>query len=198
MKRWSRRWAAGVGLAVAAGVFAQAPLANVFLGVQRKTTGKVTSTRSAGYSYSDKEYARTLEMVATVKNMGRDPVRVSVEWYFLAKTLNGGTRWIYDKGDCLLDLPGMIGTNLNLVSRELQSTVYATTYYKQETGSKVEGYLVRALQAGKVLRVAGTSRPIEALGRNEADLADLIETSERIQAREKAKEGGGAAGSSPL
>jgi hypothetical protein len=166
------------GIAVAmlgAATIVAAQTANIYLDVKRQSSSKGASTRYQGYYMADKDYARTVDLAVTVKNMNQQPVTFDLEYYFIAKTANGNLKWSYDGGTQALTLAKAAGTNLTITSKELQSSKTESYYYKTETGSKYEGFIFRALVAGKVVQVNASSRQLEAAGRNEKEIESLIE-----------------------
>ncbi len=180
--------AAVVVLGAATTVLAQT--ANIYLDVKRQSSSKGASTRYQGYYMADKDYARTVDLAVTVKNMNQQPVTFDLEYYFIAKTANGNLKWSYDGGTQMLALAKAAHTNMVITSKELQSSKTESYYYKTETGSKYEGYIFRALVAGKVVSVNASSRQLEATARNEKELASLIEAAE--EGRKQIRDASGA------
>jgi len=161
-----------------AATVASAQTANIYLDVKRQASNKGASTRYQGYYMADKDYARTVDLAVTVKNMNQQPVTFDLEHYFIAKTANGKLKWSYDGGTQTLMLAKAAHTNMTITSKELQSSKTESYYYKTETGSKYEGYIFRALVAGKVVQVNASSRQFETVARNEKELESLIEAAE--------------------
>ncbi|MBM4153856.1 MAG: hypothetical protein FJ221_02350 [Lentisphaerae bacterium] len=171
------RMAVWIGLLCSASV-ALAQTANIYIDVKRQATSKGASTRYQGYYMADKDYARTVDLAVTVKNMNQQPVTFDLEYYFIAKTANGNLKWSYDGGTQTLALAKAAHTNMTITSKELQSSKTESYYSKTETGSKYEGYIFRALVAGKVVQVNASSRQLETAARNEKELESLIEAAE--------------------
>lgn len=174
--RAARMAVAALVLGVAAAAVAQT--ANVYLDVKRKASVKDSTTRARGYYYSDKDYSRSVDLDVTVKNMSQEPVTFDLEYYFVAKTMNGNVRWIYDSGTQSVVLGKAAHTNFSTASKELQASKTESWRYKEETGSKFEGYIYRAVLAKKVLVVNASTRPLESAGRSESELAALIGAAE--------------------
>ncbi len=172
-----------------AATVAMAQNANIYLDVKRQASNKGSSTRYQGYSYADKDYAHTVDLAVTAKNMNQQPVTFELEYYFIAKTANGNLKWAYDGGTQTLSLAKAAYTNMAISSKELQSSKVESSYYKSETGSKYEGYIFRAIVGGKVVSINASSRQFEAAGRNEKELESLIEAAE--QGRKQARDSSG-------
>lgn len=171
------RWTAGaLALGVAAAAVAQT--ANIYLDVKRKASVKGSSTRAQGYYYSDKDYSRSVDLAVTVKNMSQGPVAFDLEYYFVAKTVNGNVRWIYDSGTQSVVLGKTAHTNFSKASKDLQASKMESWLYKEETGSKYEGYIYRAVLGKKVIAVNASTRPLESAGRSDSELAALLAAAE--------------------
>lgn len=168
-----------VGVALAAAGSAPAQTGGVYLDVKRLSTSKDSNARTQMHYYSDKDVNRTVSLGITVKNMSQQEGRVTVEWFFIAKTLNGNLRWIYDKGSDALTMAKTSHTNLVANSKELQATVTESYAYRSQTGSKPDGYIVRAKMADKVIAVSASSRPLEQAARDEKQIQGMLDAAER-------------------
>ncbi|MBU4461134.1 MAG: hypothetical protein KJ579_11240 [Verrucomicrobia bacterium] len=179
---------AAIALALGVAAAAVAQTANVYLDVKRKASVKDSTTRARGYYYSDKDYSRSVDLAVTVKNMSQEPVTFDLEYYFVAKTVNGNVRWIYDSGTQSVVLGKAAHTNFTTTSKELQASKTESWRYKEETGSKYEGHIYRAVMAKKVIVVNASTRPLESAGRSESELAALIGAAE--QGLKQTRDGG--------
>ena len=158
---------------------AVAQTANIYIDVKRQASSKGASTRAQGYYYADKDYAHTIDLGVTLKNMNQQPVIFDLEYYFVAKTANGNLKWIYDAGTQSVALAKAAHTNLTITSKELQASKTETFYSKSETGSKYEGYIFRAVAGGKVVSVNTSSRQLDKTGRDDKELHGMIDAAEQ-------------------
>lgn len=166
-----------VTLTAAGSAWAQS--GGVYLDVKRLSTSKDSNARTQMHYYSDKDVNRTTSLGITVKNMSQQESQVTVEWFFVAKTLNGNLRWIFDKGADALTMAKTSHTNLVVNSKDLQASVTESYAYRSQTGSKPDGYIVRAKMADKVVAISASSRPLEQAAKDEKQIKGMLEAAEQ-------------------
>ncbi len=198
MRRYDLRNGRGLGLfwglASLGLLMAQETDIHAWLRVTRQTTRGGQTRREYRYGPEVRDYSRTISITIQVRGMGRRTAAV-LEWYFLAKPVQGGDAWIFDQGheEIVLDPTSMV--TLEKESKELTSQVREYVGYglRSESGHKVEGYIVRLLAGGKVIAAAASSRALEALARDEARLNALKQYSAKviaeIERRERERQG---------
>lgn len=167
---------AAVALAAAA---SWAQSGGVYLDVKRLMTSKDSTERAGMSHYSDKDTSRTMSLSISVRSMGQQKNWVALQWFFVAKTLNGNLRWIYDQGAEEVEMGKASMTNFVVTSKDLQMSKYESSYYRTVSGSKPEGYIVRAKMADKVVAVAASSRQFEQAARDEKQIAAMLEAAEK-------------------
>ena len=122
----------------------------------------------------------------TVHNFSPMADSAEVDWYFVAAPLNGGQRYIADKGSKTVSLAGNGITTIPVTSNPInsQSTSHSknkigrhgnmhrgTAGATQDSGDKLQGWMVRLVAGGRVLGSAGSTD----------DLADTARDDEKLQ-----------------
>ena len=105
----------------------------------------------------------TARLWIEIRSLSSKTIRVSLEWYFVAKDVDGGKQWIFDHGSKALDLmangPAMIE---NVESQSLESTVITLRRgARAEFGGEIAGYIVLVKSDGKILKTAASPRSLE-------------------------------------
>ena len=167
---------AAVALAAAA---SWAQSGGVYLDVKRLMTSKDSNEKAYMSHYSDRDTSRTMSLSISCRSMGQQKNWVAVQWFFVAKTLNGNLRWIYDQGAEEIEMGKASITNFVVTSKDLQMSKYESSYYRTVSGSKPEGYIVRAKIADKIVAVAASSRQFEQAARDEKQIQGMIEAAEK-------------------
>jgi len=153
------------------------------------SAGPSTSTAS---SAQNQNHQATLEI--TLRNFGKDPDTVKVEWYFVATPIAANSH----RHDCVFDQgfqdqalkPGETVT-FTAQSKVLQSSIVrsvtqtvtgnaglgnqqiSTSSSVNQTGSKIKGWFVRAIADGQVLLTRGSDFNYEDIAKDDAKIKAL-------------------------
>lgn len=150
----------------------------VFFKVSRKATRSATKTnwQSCDGSYG-KDVSKRLAIEIEMKNMLATDDAVTLEWYFVAKSLDTKKMWVFDYGSAPVDLKSMAGVKLTKESPEISANIQnsACSGYTRKEGDKIEGYIVRIIDGVKIISVAGSSKPLEEIGKSDAELKKLLD-----------------------
>jgi hypothetical protein len=157
---------------------AQTESKSAYLDVKYVTAGTATDVHwRSVYGSFGKTQHESKALLIEVRNMSQNPAKFGIEWYFIGKPIRGTTRFIYDHGSKEVELAGGALTRLEVASDELSSTRYRSSsgryYYK--SGDKADGWIVRALAGGEVIRVKASSSQYEKYGSDNEQLKQLME-----------------------
>lgn len=169
----------GMALAVFAAQIVSAQDPQAFLKVTRRTSGRQADTTwQTSYGSNSRDFTRTLTLSVFVKGMGKT-APATLEWYFIAKDLESKTSYVFDSGMSDITLDSAKPTEIDITSKELASSVqnYVALGEKVQSGSKIDGYIVRVVAGDKVLTVDASSRQLEITGKNPAKMSQLVSSS---------------------
>jgi len=154
----------------------------VSLKVKRASSSTKGGSRSSSYYYSyyNSDYRNvTSSMVldAELRSLSKDPVTIKLEWYFIAKVMASGKQWVCDKGSKDIELvPPASTVKEHIESRTLQG-VHANSGwlgYREQEGSKIDGYIVLARWQGKILKVETSTKSLEDLAMSPDKLQKMM------------------------
>jgi len=147
--------------------------------LQTKINTKVKSTTTnwkTDYGSTDKDYSRSMSITINLRNMQTDNSRVRLEWYFVAKDLSNKKQWIFDYDAQEIEIDEAIPIVLIKTSNNLEASVqrYVALNERSNSGSKIDGYIVRVTIEDRILAVNASSKPLEKVARENVSLRDVF------------------------
>ncbi|MBU4198936.1 MAG: hypothetical protein KKG09_07410 [Verrucomicrobia bacterium] len=146
--------------------------------VSRKPMESATKTNWQNrWGGSGKKVSKQMVLEIEIKNMAASNDSVTLEWYFVAKSLDRKKLWVFDSGSSLVDLIPMGVVKLTKESEDLSVRIanFPMHSFTRKEGDKVEGYIVRIIDGVKIIAIDASSQPLEEIGRNDAQLKELID-----------------------
>jgi hypothetical protein len=161
-------------------------------GVSTEKTANVNSAKAVATTI------RTLHPVLqiNVRNVGHRPETARLEWFFVAKGLNGGDMFVWDQGE--REVPMAAGTSRDEVveSKDLEQQLTTQTRSQSErvpgfgnrlattveravtsqsrTGARTYGWIVRMFVEEQLVKVQASSKPLEMVARNSGEFEALL------------------------
>lgn len=148
-------------------------------------------------TFTETRYSRertknsAIRLEVEVRNLARVADEATLEWYFLARPLEGGGLYIAEEGtQDVTILPGSYrklpvqsgavgsGTHRVLEVRRIrdnsgQTTASAAAAAVEKTGSVMGGWIVRLIVEGRPMVVRASSKELQMIGENEGSLIAL-------------------------
>lgn len=154
---------------------------SISLKVKRFGGSNKSTNRGGGY-ITDSTSTRSLTLDVEVRSLSKTPAYVQMEWFFVAKTVDAGEQWIFDKGSKTLQFtPANMTMKEQLTSSQLTSTEEGFLGMNTKQGSKIEGYIVLVKWNDGILKADASSKPLMGLANDSAKLNKLLETTERLK-----------------
>ncbi len=133
----------------------------------------------------------SISLTVQARNLRPTPDKATLEWYFVAWKVGLGSKgknYIFESDSKEIELGAAGSTNFLLKSRPLQILVSkemhssngvnpitgqggGTTAMKSRGGDSVAGWIIRLMIDGKPVQIRASSAALEAVARNEAQLA---------------------------
>ena len=135
-----------------------------------------------------------VSLAVQLRNFGRTPDKAKLEWYFVAKSVEArGNGYIFESGDHDVTLAASSSTSFSLKSAPVKSVTekqlhttdgvdpftgaaVAPTASVRKSGSNLSGWIVRLMVDGKPYQVRASSPSLEALAKNDSQLAAFPRT----------------------
>jgi hypothetical protein len=144
---------------------------NVTIQAQHKRGGSSSDYdyRASWGSYS-KTVISTKEIEVTIKQHRKEKQPLIVEFFFIIKGESG--RFAQQAG--VLELPEGEGTATFSTSSKQDRARYVYLGIRERSGDRIEGWLVRALNRGRVLGIAASSPSFEELASRPDKLKPMV------------------------
>ena len=124
-----------------------------------------------------KSKTQSFELSLQVKNMDKAAQKCQVQWYFTAKPNGSMNRYVFDKGSATLDLAAYGSTNIQAKSASLSSSSkQGEGGAKTRTGSKADGFIVRAMVGSDVVAVTASDATLTQLAKDPKRFDALVAT----------------------
>ncbi len=175
-----------LGLVLGCVGMASAEDAAVMLSAKRMLSAKdPTVNWATDFGSYEKDFSSCMVVAIEARNMRSAKTNAVAEVYFIAKAQNGALRWVFDKTSDAIELDASKATRLLKTSKTLAASDrnYAIIGIRNQSGGVMEGYIVRILAGGKLVRIAASSKQLEDIGKDEIKLKDMVkrgEDSERM------------------
>ncbi|HEY5706477.1 MAG TPA: hypothetical protein VIS96_12975 [Terrimicrobiaceae bacterium] len=144
---------------------------NVTIRAQHKSGGN-----SADYSYraSWGSYVRTVtstkDIEVTVTQQRKEKHPLKLEFFFVIK--GGPSRYAKKAG--ILDLPEGEGSAVFSTSSQQRQARWVYLGFREKSGERIEGWLVRALKDDRIIGIAGSSPSLEEMATDPEKLKSLL------------------------
>jgi hypothetical protein len=157
------------------------------------------SSSGAGVSIHDIDFAHQLSVEISFRAVGGTfkPGEYTVEWFFLAKEINSKSRWVFQNGSIRISGAGNVFDVISkiLPERRVDESIYTFTSSssgtefgktvettvdvsgsstKYKAGSKIEGWVVRIKEGGKVVRIEASLSELKNLALKSAGKFDAM------------------------
>lgn len=144
---------------------------NVTIQARHKSGGS-----SADYSYKTswgsyvRQVTSTKDIEVTVTQQRKVKLPLKLEFFFVIKGDSGR----YAKKAGILDLPEGEGSTIFSTSSQQGQARWVYLGFREKSGERIEGWLVRAIEGARIIGIAGSSPSLEEMAVHPEKLQSLL------------------------